>query len=314
MSALRLAYLALAVRDVGAAAGVLVDSLGLTRVDLTFDGRSVPVLPIGEGAVALFDVRDPFLDGDVHPGVHHLALEPTSAGDDLVAIRDDLGLSCLDPSSGLGGAAQLIVARAETTGVRTRLTEPLGLAGGGTRWAQRLDHIGVASADNRAGCEFFSGRLGFAVESTQTDFEVNLALESFTSDKYGVIYHNRRPEPVGGLRVSFISVGDCELELLQPFDPAGRADNVDRPDHDAPGNTRGDKGAIGRFLERRGAGLHHLAFKTEDIDAALERVHAAGHRVIDHHGRPGSRRARIGFIHPGSLGGVLLHFVERDEL
>ena len=81
----------------------------------------------------------------------------------------------------------------------------------------------------------------------------------------------------------------------------------------APGNTRGDKGAIARYIERRGPGLHHLALKTPDIDATLARLYGAGHRMIDHTGRPGSRRARIGFIHPASLGGLLLHFVERDD-
>jgi catechol 2,3-dioxygenase-like lactoylglutathione lyase family enzyme len=56
---------------------------------------------------------------------------------------------------------------------------------------------------------------------------------------------------------------------------------------------------------------HHLALKTPDIDAAIARVHAAGLRVIDRNGPPDSRRARIGFVQPGALGGVLLHFVER---
>ena len=55
-------------------------------------------------------------------------------------------------------------------------------------------------------------------------------------------------------------------------------------------------------------------FMTIQSDATLARLAAAGHRVIDHVGRPGSRRARIGFVHPASLGGLLLHFVERDEL
>ena len=63
-----------------------------------------------------------------------------------------------------------------------------------------------------------------------------------------------------------------------------------------------------------GAGLHHLALKTPDIDAALSRLGKAGYRLIDTVGRPGSRRARIGFLHPAALGGVLVHLVEREEL
>ena len=73
---------------------------------------------------------------------------------------------------------------------------------------QGIDHIGVASTDVREDEAVFCGRLGVAVESRQTDMEVSLAVESFTSDKYGVVYHNRAPEPVGGLRVYFITVGD----------------------------------------------------------------------------------------------------------
>ena len=67
-------------------------------------------------------------------------------------------------------------------------------------------------------------------------------------------------------------------------------------------------------IAARGAGLHHLALKTPDIDATLGRLGKAGYRLIDTVGRPGSRRARIGFLHPASLGGVLVHFVQREEI
>ncbi|MFQ5973930.1 MAG: VOC family protein, partial [Alphaproteobacteria bacterium] len=198
-------------------------------------------------------------------------------------------------------------------GVLTRVTAPRSVPSS-SEVVERIDHIGVACDDNAAATAVFSGRLGFAVESTQTDMEVRMAVESFTSDKYGVVYHNRAPEPVGGLRVSFITVGDCELELLQPFNPSGGAGAEEGPARDAPGNTRGDKGAIGRYIARRGPGLHHLALKTPDINATLDRLAQAGLDMIDTVGRPGSRRALIGFVHPRALGGLLLHFVERDEL
>jgi hypothetical protein len=142
---------------------------------------------------------------------------------------------------------------------------------------------------------------------------VHTATESFTSDRYGVVYHNRPPRIVGGLRVSFITVGDCELEFLQPFTPEG-ADAGHASPGAGPGNTGGDKGAIGRYVERYGPGLHHLALKTADVDAALASFAEQGLSLIDFRGRPGSRRARIGFIHPRSLAGVLVHLVERDEL
>ena len=202
-------------------------------------------------------------------------------------------------TSGLGGGSQVELATRDTCGIATRLCEPIGAQpdGGTSDSVERIDHIGVASEDNRAAGAVFTDRLGCPVESTQTDFEVSQAIESFTSDKYGVVYHSRPPEPVGGLRVSFLTVGDCELELLQPFDPRPVGGRAEGPVRGAPGNTRGDKGAIARYIERRGPGLHHLALKTPDIDATLARLAGAGHRMIDRDGparlAPGADR-----LHP----------------
>jgi methylmalonyl-CoA epimerase len=182
------------------------------------------------------------------------------------------------------------------------------VARAGAGRVERIDHLGVASRDNAEALQAFSGRLGFPVESTQTDIEVTIAVESFTSDRYGVRYHTRPPRTAGGLRVAFVTIGDCELEFLQEFDPAtGAAVEAARP-----GTTRQDQGAIARAIATRGPGLHHLALKVGDIDGMLARLAAAGHAVIDPVGRPGSRRARIGFLHPRSLGGVLVHLVQRD--
>jgi methylmalonyl-CoA epimerase len=175
---------------------------------------------------------------------------------------------------------------------------------------ERIDHIGVASVDNNQVVDVFSKRLGYSIESTQTDMEVRIAVESFTSDKYGVVYHSRPPEPVGGMRVTFITVGDCELEFLQDLDPQ----QAGRVDHAQPGNTKQDRGAIARFVSSRGPGLHHVALKVTDIDAALSALARSGLSLIDTVGRPGSRRSRIGFVQPKSLGGILLHLVERTPI
>ena len=169
--------------------------------------------------------------------------------------------------------------------------------------------LGVASADNSAAVDSFVTRLGCPLESTQTDTEVQIAVESFTSDKYGVVFHARPPEPVGGLRIAFATVGDCELDFLQDLDPRQGA-HVAR---DRPGTTKQDQGAIARFVSSRGPGLHHIALKVTDINAALASLQRAGHVMIDTVGRPGSRRALIGFIHPKSLNGVLMHLVQRGN-
>jgi methylmalonyl-CoA/ethylmalonyl-CoA epimerase len=167
--------------------------------------------------------------------------------------------------------------------------------------------LGIAVEDVFKYEKIFSGKLGFEVESRQTDMEVLTAIESFTSDKYGVIYHNRKPLPVGGLRVCFITVGDCDLEFLANFDP----NQVAEVEHGQSGTTRGDQGAITRFVQTHGAGLHHIALKSPDINATLKILEQAGVPMIDRMGRPGSRRALIGFAHPKGMGGILMHIVER---
>lgn len=312
MSTPELAYVGLAVNDPVAVAGVMTEHLGVARRDAALgDGTKVPLLRVGQTALALFEAGHPFLGENTKPGVHHIAV--AAEAPDEYAHRLGLPLDKTCASAGIDGAAQCGIELSATCGVHTRITAPLDLPDGNGGAVQRIDHLGVASADNAGATRVFSGRLGCPVESTQTDMEVRMAVESFTSDKYGVVYHNRPPEPVGGLRVSFLTIGDCELELLQPFDPSPESADNSRPAPDRPGNTRGDRGAIGRYIDRRGPGLHHIALKTPDINALLPKLADRGLRMIDLKGRPGSRRALIGFIHPSALGGLLLHFVQRDE-
>ena len=305
-----LAYVALAVRDVASTANVLEQQFGLGRREArTQDGRSVPLFGVGESALAVFASDDPFLGGEAPTGVHHIAI----ATPDPDKLAKSLGIGSGEAGPGLDGGRELRLDATATCGVRTRLCSALEPVPGGDDRIERIDHVGVASEDNRALTNFFASRLGLTVESTQTDLEVHTATESFTSDRYGIVYHNRPPRIVGGLRVSFISVGDCELEFLQPIaangdDAAGNTLAV------GPGNTGGDNGAIGRYMQRHGPGLHHLALKTADIDAALAAFSQQGLSLIDSRGRPGSRRARIGFIHPRCLSGILVHLVERDDI
>lgn len=91
------------------------------------------------------------------------------------------------------------------------------------------------------------------------------------------------------VRVRFVRVGQAHVELLEPTS------------RDSP---------VGRFLDSRGEGLHHLALRVDSVASALERCRAAGYRLIDSAPRPGARGRRVGFVHPSSFGGVLLEFVE----
>ncbi len=193
----------------------------------------------------------------------------------------------------------------EMTAREKRNPDPAGAAAQ-TRGGITLDHVGVASADNEAAVALLCGRAGFPLESEQTDLEYRIPVETFVSNRYGVVQHAREPEPVGGLRVSFVTVGEVDLELLQDLDATNSAARSE-----GPGTTRGDRSAIARYVASRGPGLHHLAVRVPDIDARLDRLAAAGLPLIDRRGRPGSRRARIAFVHPRALGGLLIHLVER---
>lgn len=304
-----LAYVALVTSDVTAAATVFGEHLGLSRTDCQAgSGDEVPVFAIGQSALALFPVGHPVVGGQDKPGVHHVALavsDPDAAAE--AATQASIPALQRGAAAGLQGRHYRMLDPRATSGLRTYLSQPLAIKKSNSGAVERLDHIGVASVDNAAAIEQFCGKLGCQLESQQTDVEVQIAVESFTSDKHGVVHHNRQPELVGGVRVAFITAGDCELEFLASLN----ADQGTAIDHGAPGNTRQDRNAIARFVASRGAGLHHVALKTADIDNVLARLAKAGVRVIDRVGRPGSRRARIGFVHPGSVGGFLFHFVQR---
>jgi methylmalonyl-CoA epimerase len=89
--------------------------------------------------------------------------------------------------------------------------------------------------------------------------------------------------------VAFVGSGDGCIELLQPT---------------------AAESTVQRFLDRRGPGLHHIAYRVADIDAALARLSAAGIRLIDERARPGARGHRVAFLHPQSTSGVLVELVE----
>lgn len=94
------------------------------------------------------------------------------------------------------------------------------------------------------------------------------------------------------VRVAFLPVGETSLEFLEPTDP---------------------ESAIGRFLKRKGEGIHHLCFQVPDLAAALEDCRRAGVRLVDESPRPGAGGHKVAFIHPRSMSGVLIELVEKKE-
>ena len=92
-----------------------------------------------------------------------------------------------------------------------------------------------------------------------------------------------------GARIAGFAAGDSLVELLE-------AENPESP--------------IGRFVEKRGPGIHHVCFAVDDLDAALDRCRSAGLRLIDERPRLGAEGKRIAFLHPSSTGGVLVELTE----
>ena len=91
------------------------------------------------------------------------------------------------------------------------------------------------------------------------------------------------------VRIAFFDLGGCRLELLEATA------------NDSP---------VGRFLKRRGPGIHHIALEVANIDDALERCRAAGLQTVGEAPRPGAGGRRVAFLHPTSTGGILVELSE----
>ena len=86
--------------------------------------------------------------------------------------------------------------------------------------------------------------------------------------------------------------GAQRIELVEPASP------------DSP---------ISSFLEKRGSGIHHLAWRVDDVAAAIAKLKAEGVKMIDESPRPGAHGTRVAFVHPKSTGGVLMELVEEPD-
>jgi methylmalonyl-CoA/ethylmalonyl-CoA epimerase len=109
------------------------------------------------------------------------------------------------------------------------------------------------------------------------------------SERFGMPVQHRETVEEQGVEAVLLGVGESHVELLRPVGP----------------DT-----AVGRYLERNGPGLHHVAYATDDIESALDDVRAAGLALIDERPRTGIRGTRVAFVHPKSTGGVLTELVE----
>jgi methylmalonyl-CoA/ethylmalonyl-CoA epimerase len=124
--------------------------------------------------------------------------------------------------------------------------------------------------------------VGVAVE----DIDSALALYR---DSFGMPLVHRETVAEQGVDAALLDVGDGHVELLQPLGP---------------------ETAVGKFLARRGPGLHHVAYRVDDVEKTLNALAAAGLRLIDKQPRTGIRGSRVAFLHPASTGGVLTEIVQ----
>jgi methylmalonyl-CoA epimerase len=111
---------------------------------------------------------------------------------------------------------------------------------------------------------------------------------NFYRDALGLTVHKTAEVRDQGVRAALLSVGHSEIELLEPIDP---------------------KGTVARFLEKRGEGMHHVCFETDNVERELAAAKAAGIPLIDEKPRAGLA-GKICFLHPKGTAGVLIEYAE----
>ncbi len=112
------------------------------------------------------------------------------------------------------------------------------------------------------------------------------------AEVFGATVEHREIVESDGVEEALLRVADSYVQLLAP--------------------TRGDS-PVAKYLEKRGEGLHHVAYRVEDCARALDIVKAAGCQVIDQTPRPGSRGTTVAFIHPKASFGTLIELVQENE-
>jgi len=127
--------------------------------------------------------------------------------------------------------------------------------------------------------------MGIAVE----DLDAAIALYEQT---YGMELVHRETVTEQGVEAVLLDVGENHVELLSPLGP------------DTP---------VGKFLAKKGPGLHHVAYQVSDIEATLASLRDAGIRLIDETPRIGIRSSKVAFVHPASTGAVLTEIVQPAE-
>ena len=117
--------------------------------------------------------------------------------------------------------------------------------------------------------------------------DLDAAVETYTR-LFGATLEQRAEVPDQGVEVAMLRVGEGHVELLRALGP------------ETP---------VGKFLAKRGPGMHHVAFEVDDVGAELDRLAAAGTELVDERPRPGFGGLEVAFVHPDATGGVLAELV-----
>ena len=144
----------------------------------------------------------------------------------------------------------------------------------------RLDHVGIACRDLRRAIDMYRETFGLGVLSLEENEEQGVREAMLAVGSTG---------PAGSAGAGPGALGVGYIQLLEPLSP------------DTP---------VGRFIARRGEGIHHVGYGVANIEEALATVAGTGIRLVDERPRHGSMGASIAFLHPGDLGGVLTELVQ----
>ncbi len=121
--------------------------------------------------------------------------------------------------------------------------------------------------------------------------DLEAAIARFVED-LGIELGGREDVPTESTSTVFLPIEGTQIELIHPIN---------------------GEGPVATYLEKRGGGLHHLCFETDDIDADMTRLKEKGYRFLSESPKPGAHGTRVAFIHPKSAGGVLIELAEHPR-
>ncbi len=121
--------------------------------------------------------------------------------------------------------------------------------------------------------------------------DLQAAIERFADD-FGLQLAGTEDVPTEHTSTAFLPIEGTQIELIHPMN---------------------GQGSVQKFLDKRGGGIHHLCFESDDIDADMKRLTEKGYRFLSDAPKPGAHGTRVAFIHPKSTGGVLIELAEHPS-